>query len=191
MAKYIRAVEAAEKVEGTFKIPMADLVDIFAEIPAAGLIEAQAKEIDALRNELCLKCGNYTRPMREPVADVVGGGKKMDALEFLKERKRMCRSFCGSCRGCPCEKVRCALNSLTSDDDYKRIVAAVEEWSAAHQLKTRQSVFLEQFPNAPIYTNTHNVALDPCLVDTTLRGHCPTGRGCDICRREFWMQEVE
>ena len=27
---------------------------------AADLIEAQAKEIDALRNELCLKCGSYT-----------------------------------------------------------------------------------------------------------------------------------
>ena len=27
---------------------------------AAGRIEARAKEIDALRNELCLKCGNYT-----------------------------------------------------------------------------------------------------------------------------------
>ena len=27
---------------------------------AADRIEAQAKEIDALRNELCLKCGNYT-----------------------------------------------------------------------------------------------------------------------------------
>ena len=27
---------------------------------SADLIEAQAKEIDALRNELCLKCGNYT-----------------------------------------------------------------------------------------------------------------------------------
>lgn len=26
---------------------------------AADLIEAQADEIDALRNELCLKCGNY------------------------------------------------------------------------------------------------------------------------------------
>lgn len=26
---------------------------------AADLIEAQVKEIDALRNELCLKCGNY------------------------------------------------------------------------------------------------------------------------------------
>lgn len=27
---------------------------------SADLIEAQAKEIDAMRNELCLKCGNYT-----------------------------------------------------------------------------------------------------------------------------------
>lgn len=28
---------------------------------AADLIEARAKEIDALRNELCLKCGKYTQ----------------------------------------------------------------------------------------------------------------------------------
>ena len=27
---------------------------------AADRIEAQAKELDALRNELCLKCGKYT-----------------------------------------------------------------------------------------------------------------------------------
>lgn len=27
---------------------------------AADRIEVQVKEIDALRNELCLKCGNYT-----------------------------------------------------------------------------------------------------------------------------------
>ena len=33
------------------------LCDDLAE--AADLIEAQVKEIDALRNELCLKCGNY------------------------------------------------------------------------------------------------------------------------------------
>ena len=29
-------------------------------LAAADLIEAQAKEIDALQNELCLKCGKYT-----------------------------------------------------------------------------------------------------------------------------------
>ena len=29
-------------------------------VTIADRIEEQAKEIDALRNELCLKCGNYT-----------------------------------------------------------------------------------------------------------------------------------
>ena len=113
----------------------------------------------------------------------------MEALEFLKERKRMCRSFCGSCRGCPCEKVRCALNSLTSDDDYKRIVAAVEEWSAAHPRKTRQSAFLEMFPNADVDA-TGVLFISPCKIDKTLHGPlCKPG--CGDCRREFWMQEVE
>ena len=118
----------------------------------------------------------------------------MEALEFLKERKRMCRSFCGSCRGCPCEKVRCALNSLTSDDDYKRIVAAVEEWSAAHTRKTRQSVFLKQFPNARLDTNGI-IDISPCRVDPKqypFNGKdCCKFRSCGECRREFWMQEVE
>lgn len=45
---------------------------------AADRIEAQAKEIDALRNELCLKCGNYTLPMRGPVMDA-GGGRRHEA----------------------------------------------------------------------------------------------------------------
>ena len=118
----------------------------------------------------------------------------MEALEFLKERKRMCRSFGGSCTGCPCEKVRCALNSLTSDDDYKRIVAAVEEWSAAHPRKTRQSVFLEQYPEAEIDANGL-VSLCPMSISAAYRdsnGECNNPEQmCRDCRREFWMQEVE
>ena len=35
MAKYISAVEAAEKAETALKIPLAALVDVFAGIPAA------------------------------------------------------------------------------------------------------------------------------------------------------------
>lgn len=118
----------------------------------------------------------------------------MEALEFLKERKRMCRSFCESCRGCPCEKVRCALDSLTSDDDYKRIVAAVEEWSASHPRKTRQSVFLEQWPEASI-GNDGVLKICPFVLLASYRendGRCVSmHRQCDDCRREFWMQEVE
>ena len=50
--------EHAEWAEGNqWETPIA-LCDDLAE--AADRIEAQAKEIDALRNELCLKCGNYT-----------------------------------------------------------------------------------------------------------------------------------
>ena len=116
----------------------------------------------------------------------------MEALEFLKERKRMCRSFCGSCRGCPCEKVRCSLNSLTSDDDYKRIVAIVEEWSAAHPRKTRQSVFLEQYPEAEI-DKCGCLILCPKRISADFRnryGNC-TNLVCSDCRREFWMQEVK
>ena len=107
----------------------------------------------------------------------------MDAVEFLDKVDRLSK------RGSTEEKMR--YNAYRTAGDNTRAVKFVERWDAEHPVKTRQSVFLEQFPNAPIYTNTHNVALDPCLVDTALRGHCPTGRGCDICRREFWMQEVE
>lgn len=50
--------EHAEWAEGNQWETPITLGDDLTE--AADLIEAQAKEIDALRNELCLKCGNYT-----------------------------------------------------------------------------------------------------------------------------------
>ena len=108
----------------------------------------------------------------------------MDALEFIKAIKQMLSA------GANNSTVQKYISAYKKND-CEGMVKAAEQWTAEHPVKTRQSVFLDQFPNAPIYTNTHNVALDPCLVDTTLLGHCPTGRGCDICRREFWMQEVE
>lgn len=49
--------EHAEWAEGNqWETPITLCDDL---IEAADLIEAQAKEIDALRNELCLKCGRY------------------------------------------------------------------------------------------------------------------------------------
>lgn len=108
----------------------------------------------------------------------------MDAVKFIKAIKQMLSAGAG-------DSTVQKYISAYKKNDCEGMVKAAEQWAAEHPRKTRQSVFLEQFPNAPIYTNTHNVALDPCLVDTTLRGHCPTGRGCDICRREFWLAEVE
>ena len=118
----------------------------------------------------------------------------MDALEFFKGRKRMCRCYEG-CIGCPLEETGCAsvVSSLTSDADYMRIVATVEQWSKEHPIKTRQSVFLKMFPRV-ILNDKGQPGFCPKMLDT---GYKPVG-GCvldvDICQRcmdKFWGQEVE
>lgn len=117
----------------------------------------------------------------------------MDALEFLKERKRLCNSY-SDCCDCPLGSSRCVINHVTSDEDCKRIVTAVEQWSKEHPRKTRQSVFLEQYPEAEIYANGV-LSFCPMPISAAHRysnGGCRNPEKlCRDCRREFWMQEVE
>ena len=117
----------------------------------------------------------------------------MDALEFLKERGRMCLSY-GTCIGCPLEEVKCTLVSSTSAEEYEKIIAAVEQWSKEHPLKTRQSVFLEQYPEVQI-DDTGVLSVCPAIISSA---HRSDGKGCadylqrcSECLREFWMQKVE
>ena len=117
----------------------------------------------------------------------------MDALEFLVERKRLCSSYKG-CMGCPFGAAECVVSDVAPDEDYKRIVAAVEQWSKGHPRKTRQSVFLEQWPEAEIDENGV-VGLCPMSISAAHRDsdgecNCPEIL-CRDCRREFWMQEVK
>lgn len=116
----------------------------------------------------------------------------MDALEFLKEQKRMCNSY-KTCYNCPFANSHCIVNHLTSDDDYEKIVNRVERWSKEHPRKTRQSVFLEQWPEAKVIDGVLNI----CPKDL-LKKHCdgsicynPYSNSCASCRLEFWNQEVE
>ena len=117
----------------------------------------------------------------------------MDALEFLRERRRMCNSY-KDCEGCPFDDSKCSINALLYDDEYDRSVAIVEQWSKEHPRKTRQSVFLEQYPEAEIDANGV-VGLCPMSISAAHRdsnGECNyPERLCRDCRREFWMQEVE
>lgn len=116
----------------------------------------------------------------------------MDAVKFIEERNRMCESFGAGCKGCPAYNgPRCMVGSA-STLDAKEQVAIVEEWSAAHPRKTRQSVFLEQWPEAEI-DKCGRLMLCPKLISADCRdryGNC-SNRICSDCRREFWMQEVE
>ena len=116
----------------------------------------------------------------------------MDALEFLMERNRLCGSYRG-CVGCPFGAADCVVRDMTSENTCKRIIAAVDQWSKEHQRKTRQSVFLEQYPEAEI--DAYGVVgLCPMSISAAHRdsnGECNNPeRLCRDCRREFWMQEV-
>ena len=117
----------------------------------------------------------------------------MDALEFLMERRRMCDSHRG-CKGCPLEDGKCVVSDVAPDEDYKRIIAAVEQWSKEHPRKTRQSVFLKQYPEAEIDVNGV-VQICPIPISAAHRdsnGGCKNPEKlCRDCRRKFWMQEVE
>ena len=119
----------------------------------------------------------------------------MDAVKFVKEYLRMCTKV-DDCEDCPGYKTDfCTVPAKErSQESAEEIVELVEEWSAAHPLKTRQSVFLEQWPEAELDTNGA-VAICPTILSSDYRSAnkmCKhPGTACSDCRREFWMQEVE
>lgn len=115
----------------------------------------------------------------------------MDALEFLMERRRLCSCY-EECISCPLNGVKCNINNFVTDEHYSKIIATVEKWSKEHPIETRQSVFLEQFPNVKFDTKGI-INISPCQVDQKqypLNGKdCCRFQSCFDCRREFWMQE--
>lgn len=117
----------------------------------------------------------------------------MGAVKFIEERNRMCKSFGKYCYGCPAWDGSCKLEPGTYRKcEADKVVKIVEAWSAAHPLKTRQSVFLEQYPKA-LLDKDSVLRVCPFLVggDKPEKYRCICLTDCNACRREFWMQEVE
>lgn len=113
----------------------------------------------------------------------------MDAIKYLKTLSRMCN--CG-CYNCEFEKrlsgfETCAGWRYAHPDEA---VAIVEQWAAAHPIKTRQSEFLKLFPGADIDEDDGCLVLNPCNVYEKMRKECG-GRKCSECRKAFWLAEVE
>lgn len=118
----------------------------------------------------------------------------MDAMEFIRERNRMCATYTPKrCEGCPADNYGgCDVTCIMIDKiDAERLVPIVEKWSSEHPLKTRQSVFLEQWPNARVFVDG---VLDFCPLELDKCYPCQSSdieMRCQSCRREFWSQEVE
>lgn len=122
----------------------------------------------------------------------------MDALKFIEERQRMCKSYYDAEKGhcsdeCPAHDVQCTdLDDLSTDAE--ELVTRVEAWSAANPRKTRQSVFLEQWPDTQL-DKKGNVIICPkqlCRGEefNKLIAAC-RGTNCYECRRKFWGKVVE
>lgn len=112
----------------------------------------------------------------------------MDALKFFKEWNRMCSSS-NECAKCPFNGQKCDLIRVIMEEH----IAAVEQWSKEHPRKTRQDVFLEQYPGAWV-DEDGCLRICPNGISPWHRsedGECITADKCADCRREFWMQEVE
>lgn len=110
----------------------------------------------------------------------------MDAVKFLDKVDRLSK------RGSTEEKMR--YNDYRTARDNTRAVKFVERWDAEHPIKTRQSVFLEQYPEAEL-TQDGVIQICPIAISAAYKdekGRCKiTDSTCSECRKEFWLAEVE
>ena len=114
----------------------------------------------------------------------------MDAVEYVKQRARMCDYYV-NCDDCPAGnyEVCASLNEIPN------LVPIVEKWAKEHPVKTRQSEFLKQWPDARVGDDGYP-SVAPCqlykdIEEKDENGICCKNCGCDKCRRDFWLKEIE
>lgn len=113
----------------------------------------------------------------------------MDVKEFTSEYKRMCSYY----NATQCEKngEDCPMKNRFCDSIECLTETAIDEvefWSKEHPIETRQSVFLEQHPNAKVGIDGTLIAC-PQAIDTTVE--CPANVNCGDCCREYWSEAVK
>lgn len=123
----------------------------------------------------------------------------MDAKEFAYNLRRLCEYYGGMCydvenpgdesANCPLVKYECQ-DVLSMEDEVFDIV---EYWAEQHPekpKKTRQSEFLDRYPNAVGKDSV--IWIRPCEIDDTKGNLCVTfGHDCRECRKKYWGEEIE
>ena len=118
----------------------------------------------------------------------------MDAIEFIKERQRLCQTYVG-CPECPANKNNdgCKFN-IASGYSATEQIRLLEEWSTAHPLRTRQYELLKLYPETALDENGV-ISICPNALFLAYRnsnGGCNNPDStCPDCRKEFWLKEVK
>ena len=114
----------------------------------------------------------------------------MDAVEYVKQRDRMCDYYV-NCGDCPAGN----YEGCASLHEIPNLVPIVEQWAKEHPVKTRQSEFLKMWPDAEI-SDDGLLSIAPCQLNVELlqcesQKDCENRGVCGKCRRDFWLKEVE
>ena len=114
----------------------------------------------------------------------------MDAVDYLKKSRRMCKSS-GGCDTCVAYiDGECCIDFGAKSGKEKETVAIVEQWAKDHPVKTRQSEFLKMFPNANINSFTDTFCVAHFDKTKTCKASAPTDEMCEKCRDAYWNEEV-
>ena len=112
--------------------------------------------------------------------------KNKDAVEFLRDFRRMCLSY-DNCTGC---ELRCAECIPTEKDcDHEKVIRVVEEWTKAHPVKTRLSELVKIFPNYKKDETYSGIPRD--CIKIFDQGQSCTFSSCLDCQKKFWLTPIE
>ena len=109
----------------------------------------------------------------------------MDAVEFLRDFRRMCSSY-DDCTGCELRSDDCIPTEEVCD--HKKVIRVVEKWAKEHPVKTRLSEFLKLFPNASV---PEEGCPDPCVAFFDSTVNCKDSEGCRECKKKFWFTPID
>lgn len=114
----------------------------------------------------------------------------MDAVEYVKQRNRMCDYYV-NCNDCPAGN----YEGCSSLSGISELVPIVEQWAKEHPVKTRQSEFFKLFPEASML-NGEYLNICPAQISSECRdketGGCyDTEMDCCKRKRDFWLKEIE
>lgn len=110
----------------------------------------------------------------------------MDAVEFLRDFRRMCNSYGNTCDNCKLDGDECSFSDCGCD--HEKVIRVVEEWAKEHPVKTRLSEFVKLFPNESVQEEGCP-SLCTKFFDSTVR--CKDSEGCLECRKKFWLTPIK
>lgn len=114
----------------------------------------------------------------------------MDAVEYVKQRNRMCDYYV-NCSECPVGQYKVCASIV----GIPKLIPIIEQWAKEHPVKTRQSELLKLFPEASMLDDgCLNICPNQFVSeyrDKETGGCYDPGMDCGKCKRDFWLKEID